>query len=76
MGAALNGGKIYGELPDLSLNSNQDLGDGRMIPSLSIEQYIASIATWFGLSATQLLEVFPNAARFDLQNVQLFDGLG
>ena len=65
MGGAVKGGEIYGEMPELALNSQDDFGSGRIIPSLSVEQYAAPLAKWFGLSESELLEVFPNLSRFD-----------
>jgi uncharacterized protein (DUF1501 family) len=71
MGDAIRGGQIIGQLPSLALESNDDLGDGRMIPSLSVEQFGASLSKWFGLSDNELNAVFPNLYRFD-NNLSLF----
>lgn len=66
MGGAVNGGDIYGVMPeDLTLNSADDLGDGRIIPSTSVDQYAATLARWFGLSVNEVHAVFPNLSRFD-----------
>jgi uncharacterized protein (DUF1501 family) len=65
MGGAVKGGDIYGTLPaDLQLNSNDDLEDGRMIPTTSVEQYAATLAKWFGLTSNEITAVFPNLSRF------------
>jgi len=37
---------------------------GRWIPTVSVEQYAATLASWFGVSATDLPLVFPNIGRF------------
>lgn len=66
MGGAVQGGSIYGQLPaNLSLNSEQDLGDGRIIPSIAVDQYAATLAKWFGLSTNEIAAIFPNLERFD-----------
>ncbi len=65
MGGAVDGGKFYGEVPDLSLNSNDDFGDGRMIPTTSADQYAATLARWYGLSDNELNAVFPNLSNFN-----------
>ena len=65
MGGAVNGGKLYGTLPSYALGSDDDSGDnGRVIPSLSINQYGAALAKWMGLSDSELAEVFPDLQYF------------
>lgn len=72
MGDAINCGDVLGQLPSLALNSDDDIGDGRMIPSLSIEHMGHNLASWFGLSNNELAAVFPNASRFDMEMLRLF----
>ncbi|MEP1445611.1 MAG: DUF1501 domain-containing protein [Paraglaciecola sp.] len=72
MGGAINGRELYGTMPSLELGSDDDLGDGRIIPTLSVDQYAASLSRWFGLSETELNAVFPNLSRFDMSNLDFF----
>jgi len=65
MGGAVNGGDIYGVLPELAIGGPDDADDGRMIPTTSVEQYSATIARWFGLSESELIQVFPNLGNFN-----------
>lgn len=66
MGGAVNGKDVYGEMPeDFTLDSKDDLGDGRIIPTTSVDQYAATLAKWFGLSVNEINAVFPNLSRFD-----------
>ena len=66
MGGAVKGGDIYGTMPeDFTLNSSDDLGDGRIIPTTSVDQYAATLAKWFGLSTNEINAVFPNLSRFN-----------
>lgn len=64
-GGAVKGGDIYGSMPDLNLNSDSDIGEGRIIPSTSIDQYGANLASWFGLPSADFGSVFPNLHNFD-----------
>lgn len=65
MGGAVNGGELYGRMPELHLNSDDDIGEGRIIPSTSIDQYGATLAGWFGLPGADFGSVFPNLGNFD-----------
>jgi len=65
MGGAVNGGQLYGSWPDYALNGEVDIGGGRLIPGMSINQYGAALGSWMGLSNSDLLEIFPDLNRFD-----------
>jgi len=70
VGGAVKGGNIYGRMPDLTLRGVQDTGSrGQWIPTTSVDEYSATLARWFGVSATDLPIVLPNAGRFAHQNV-------
>jgi uncharacterized protein (DUF1501 family) len=69
MGGALRGGDIYGSMPTLTLNGSDDTGRGRWIPSTSVDEYSATLASWFGVSATDLPVVLPNIGRFAHPNL-------
>jgi uncharacterized protein (DUF1501 family) len=58
------GGKTYGKFPTLTVNGPDDTSTGRWIPTTAIDQYFATIATWFGVDSTNLATVFPNIGRF------------
>jgi uncharacterized protein (DUF1501 family) len=64
-GGAVKGGKIYGTVPTLELGGPDDVGDeGRWIPTIAVDQYAATLATWFGVTPTQLAAVLPNLGAF------------
>jgi hypothetical protein len=42
------------------------------LPSTAIEQLGAELATWFGVSSTDVKTVLPNASKFDLNKLGLF----
>ena len=65
VGGGVNGGQIYGNIPEAVEGHSQDDGRGRLIPELSVEQYATSMARWFGLSLSECYEVFPNLNSMD-----------
>jgi uncharacterized protein (DUF1501 family) len=65
MGGAVAGGRFYGEVPTLAIDGPDDSGEGRWIPTISVDEYSATLAKWFGLSSGNLGLVFPNLGRFD-----------
>ena len=70
VGGAVKGGDIYGQMPNLALRGSQDTGSrGQWIPTTSVDQYSATLATWFGVSPTNLPIVLPNIGRFGTPNL-------
>jgi uncharacterized protein (DUF1501 family) len=70
MGGAVKGGDMYGRYPTLVRTGPDDADtSGRWIPTLSVEQYGATLARWFGLSDTAIAAVFPRLTRFSTGNL-------
>ena len=69
IGGAVQGGDIYGTMPSLALGGPDDTGQGRWLPTTSVDEYSATLATWFGVSATDLPVVLPNIGRFAKPNL-------
>ena len=63
------GGQTYGKFPTLTVNGPDDTNTGRWIPTTAIDQYFATIATWFGVDSSNLGTVFPNIGRFTTPNL-------
>ena len=69
MGGAVNGRRTYGRFPTLAVNGPDDTSTGRWIPTTAIDQYFATLATWFGVDSGNLSTVFPNLNRFATPNL-------
>ncbi len=66
LGGAVAGGQIHGTLPDIAPGSNDDSDDaGRIIPTLSVDQYGATLAKWMGMTESDLDVIFPNLNAFN-----------
>lgn len=64
MGGAVQGNRVYGQFPTVALNGPEDAGQGRLIPTTSVDEYSATLARWFGVSLSNLPLVLPNIGRF------------
>jgi uncharacterized protein (DUF1501 family) len=70
IGGAVKGGQIYGTMPTLALSGPDDAGDlGRWIPTIAVDQFAATLASWFGADATALATVLPNLSAFSPVNL-------
>lgn len=70
VGGAVRGRAFYGRPPPMSIGDTdapQDqwhIGQGRLIPSTSVDQFAATLATWFGVQAGELDAILPNLRNF------------
>ena len=64
LGGAVRGGRFYGEMPTLAVGGPNDAGEGRWIPTTSVDEYAATLARWFGVADSDLPLVLPNLGRF------------
>jgi uncharacterized protein (DUF1501 family) len=76
VGGAVKGKAFYGTPPPVSVADTKDasgnylpenqwhVGQGRLLPSTSVDQYAATLAKWFGVAAAELPGVLPNITHF------------
>jgi uncharacterized protein (DUF1501 family) len=64
LGGAVKGQRTYGQFPVQTVNGPNDTSTGRWIPTTAVDQYFATLATWFGVDPGNLATVFPNLSRF------------
>jgi len=69
MGESVEGAKFYGTAPEISVDSDDQVGQGRLLPSTSVDQYSATLANWFGASGMEIPSVAPNIGNFNTQDL-------
>lgn len=69
MGGAVNGRDFYGRSPEVGLNTAEDVGQGRLLPTTSIDQYTYTLAKWFGVSKSNISLVAPNINNFNAKDL-------
>jgi uncharacterized protein (DUF1501 family) len=72
LGGAVQGGRYFGTLPSVSINGPDDVGQGRLLPTTSVDQLAATLAVWMGVSTSELPLVVPNIGNYSLRNLGLF----
>lgn len=64
VGGGTVGQTIHGFIPPPSFGHDWDAGRGRLIPSVSVEQFAAPLGRWFGLNDLELAQALPNLGNF------------
>lgn len=66
VGGPVKGGEAYGTFPNPALSGPDDVGNrGLWLPTTSLDQYAATMASWFGVPDASLVSsVFPNLINF------------
>jgi uncharacterized protein (DUF1501 family) len=74
VGGAVKGKAFYGAPPPVSVGNGTGaedqwhVGQGRLLPSTSVDQYAATLASWFGVEPTELAGILPNLRNFGAPN--------
>ncbi|QQV76352.1 DUF1501 domain-containing protein [Sphingomonas aliaeris] len=64
-GGAVNGQRFYGTPPAIGNNTPDDVGQGRLLPTMSVDQYAATLAGWFGVTPGNMSTVLPNIGNYN-----------
>lgn len=72
LGGAVQGGKYWGTLPSVSVNGPDDVGQGRLLPTTSVDQLGATLATWMGVAASDLPSVLPRIVNYTQRDMAYF----
>jgi uncharacterized protein (DUF1501 family) len=69
MGGGVKGKSYVGTPPVIANGGPDDVGQGRLLPSLSVDQLGGTLATWFGVSASDQASILPNLGNYSLRNL-------
>ncbi len=76
-GGQVQGRRLYGEVPFADVESNSyTRSRGRLIPTVSVEQYAATMGSWFGLNSAELRTALPNLNNFNTADLGFMGGVG
>ena len=70
VGGAVKGKAFYGTVPPVGAGNTANpedawhVGQGRLLPTTAVDQYAATLATWFGVEAADLKGILPNITNF------------
>ena len=70
LGGAVNGREFYGKAPATANDGLDDVGRGRLLPTMAVDQFGATLGKWFGVSDTELLAIYPNLANVTTRDLQ------
>ncbi|MEY3998283.1 MAG: hypothetical protein RLY60_1095, partial [Pseudomonadota bacterium] len=64
MGGAVDGGKFWGTPPVLADDGQDSVGQGRLLPSTSVDELAGTLAKWMGVTDADMSSVLPNLNQF------------
>jgi uncharacterized protein (DUF1501 family) len=71
-GGAVRGRRFFGQAPLPGNNGPDDVGQGRMLPTMAVDQLAATLAKWMGVSSTDLTTVVPGIGNYSVKDLGLF----
>ncbi|MCE3603247.1 DUF1501 domain-containing protein [Massilia sp. P8910] len=71
MGGAVKGKRFYGTAPIVANGGPDDVGQGRLLPTTSVDQFAATMGAWLGVSNSELLALLPNLGNYNASSRNL-----
>lgn len=71
-GGTVKGRTIYGRFPVTALGTSDEIGSGRLLPSMAVSELASTLGSWMGLNGTELQQVLPNLGNFSTSNRPAF----
>lgn len=64
LGGAVKGGRFYGPAPKFGHETEDDYGQGRLVPTTAVDQIASTLALWMGVPDEALASVAPHIDNF------------
>lgn len=64
LGGAVKGGRFYGSAPQFGHETEDDFGQGRLVPTIAVDQIASTLALWMGVPDQELSSVAPHIDNF------------
>ena len=74
VGGGVTGGTIYGDFPPTTYGTTADIGQGRLVPGISVDQFAATMGRWLGVPDTSTNAILPNIVNFNTPYLPLYPG--
>jgi uncharacterized protein (DUF1501 family) len=74
VGGGVAGGTIYGDFPPTTYGTTADIGQGRLVPGISVDQFAATMGRWLGVPDTSTNTILPNIVNFNTPYLPLYPG--
>lgn len=74
IGGAVLGGRFFGKYPLLEMGGELEIGNGNIIPTVSSDQYAATLARWFGVAESSISTVTPSIINFPQRDLGFMGG--
>ncbi len=72
-GGSVRGGRMLGRFPAYDFNGPEyTKSRARLIPSVAIEQYSATLGDWFGVDSASIQYALPNLSNFSQRSLDVF----
>ena len=69
MGGGVKGKSFVGAAPVIANGGPDDVGQGRLLPGLAVDQLGGTLATWFGVSATDQAAILPSLPNYSVKDL-------
>ncbi|WP_052772129.1 DUF1501 domain-containing protein [Vibrio mexicanus] len=73
LGGDVAGNRVLGEWPNLKPDSQDLMTRGRVIPTMSVDLFHASLLSWMGVRESGIEELFPTLKEFDQKSLPIFN---
>ena len=71
LGGAVRGQRLYGTPPALGAGTADDVGSGRLVPTVSVDRYASTLASCFGVGNRNMTTVLPNMVEYNSSSCNL-----